>query len=48
MIYVASISASFALDPSSVIRNTVKPSVKCLGNKADTHVFSGLTIAERF
>ena len=48
IILLSLISISFAFDPTTVIRNTVKPSVNCLGNKADTHIFSGLTIAERF
>jgi len=48
IILLSLISISFAFDPTSVIRNTVKPSVNCSGNKAGTHVFSGLTIVERF
>ena len=48
IILVSSISISSAFDPSSGIRNTVKPSTNCFSNKADIQVFSGLTIAERF
>lgn len=48
IILVSSISISSAFDPSSGIRNTLKPSTNCFSNKADTQVFSGLTISERF
>tara|TARA_Y100000996_G_scaffold125152_1_gene94533 strand:+ start:3962 stop:4366 length:405 start_codon:yes stop_codon:yes gene_type:complete len=48
IILVSSISISSAFDPSSAIKNTVTPSANCFSNKADTQVFSGLTIAERF
>ena len=48
IILVSSISISFAFDPSSAIKNTVTPSANCFSNKADTQVFSGLTMAERF
>tara|TARA_X000000368_G_C22936870_1_gene670289 strand:- start:493 stop:897 length:405 start_codon:yes stop_codon:yes gene_type:complete len=48
IILVSSISISSAFDPSSGIRNTLKPSANCLSKKADNQFFSGLTIAERF
>ena len=43
-----SISISSAFDPSSGIRNTLKPSANCMSKKTDTQLFSGLTISERF
>ena len=48
IILVSSISISSAFDPSSGIRNTLKPSANCMSKKTDTQLFSGLTISERF